>query len=100
MDAKTDGNMQAITVAAGEVIAGGHFNHVCSAGSGCLNPIPRRKLAGFTTTGSLDTTWHPPANSRLGVYALTAGSGELPVGGDFTKVAAVAVLHFARFGLS
>ncbi len=97
---RVDGNVQAITVAGGEIVAGGHFNHLCDAGSGCLNPIPRRKLAAFTATGSLDTAWHPPANSRLGVYALFATATQLIAGGDFTKIAGVFVSHLARFAIA
>ena len=94
---KLNGNVQAITAAGGEIVAGGHFDYLCNKGAGCVNPLPRRKLAAFTPSGALDTSWHPAANSRLGVYALFASATRLYVGGDFTKVAGVEASHLARF---
>jgi hypothetical protein len=36
-------------------------------------------------TGEVDA-WNPGANSSLGVFALTASSDALHVGGDFTRI--------------
>ena len=96
--AQTDGNVQAITTAAGEVVAGGHFDNICDWGTDCANPIVRHKLAAFDqASGKLDTRWHPSVNSPLGVFALLGTPGWLEVGGDFTKVGGVAQPHYARF---
>jgi hypothetical protein len=99
--AQTDGNVQAITVAGGQVIPGGHFNNFCDLGTGCRNPVTRHKIAALDEqTGALDPSWHPVVNSKLGVFAALGTASQLEIGGDFTKVAGVAQAHFARFATS
>jgi trimeric autotransporter adhesin len=96
----TNGNVQAITVFAGEVYAGGHYTDYCGPQGGqhtCTNPTPRSKmLAVDESTGALQA-WNPSVNSALGVFALAGGDGFLEMGGDFTKVAGVSQQGFAIF---
>ena len=37
--AQTDGNVEAVTVANGEVIAGGHYQNFCDLGTNCQTPL-------------------------------------------------------------
>jgi hypothetical protein len=91
-----DGNVQAVTVSDGEVVAGGHFNNLCDLGTNCANPTVRRHLAALDPgSGSLVTTWAPSVNSDLGVFALADTTTGLAVGGDFTKIGGVAQAHLA-----
>ena len=99
--AQTDGNVEAVTVANGEVIAGGHYQNFCNLGTDCTNPIARQHVAALNaSTGALDATWHPSVNSSLGVYALAATSADLFLGGDFTKVGGVDQEHFADMAIT
>jgi hypothetical protein len=91
-----DGNVQAIGISDGEVIAGGHFQNICDPGTNCTNPIVRNHIAAFDpSTGNLDTTWAPSVNSDLGVFALADTSTGLAVGGDFTRIGATDQAHLA-----
>jgi hypothetical protein len=91
-----DGNVQAIGVSDGEVIAGGHFQNICDPGTNCTNPIVRNHIAAFDpSTGDLDTTWAPSVNSDLGVFALADTSTGLAVGGDFTRIGGADQAHLA-----
>jgi hypothetical protein len=91
-----DGNVQAIGVSDGEVIAGGHFQNICDPGTNCTNPIVRNHIAAFDpSNGDLDTTWAPSVNSDLGVFALADTSTGLAVGGDFTRIGGSDQAHLA-----
>jgi Domain of unknown function (DUF5122) beta-propeller len=91
-----DGNVQAITVSDGEVIAGGHFDNLCDVGTNCSNAIVRHHIAALSPAdGALDTGWSPSANSNLGVFALADTATGLAVGGDFTKIGGVSQAHLA-----
>ncbi len=91
-----DGNVQALTLSDGELVAGGHFNNLCTVGTNCANPIVRHHIAALDpATGNLDTTWAPNVNSDLGVFALADTSTGLALGGDFTAVGGVAQAHLA-----
>ena len=91
-----DGNVQALTVSDGEVIAGGHFQNLCDVGTNCANPIVRHHIAALDpASGALDTTWAPNVNSDLGVFALADTSVGLAVGGDFTNFGGTAQAHLA-----
>ena len=91
-----DGNVQAVTVSDGEVIAGGHFQNICDPGTNCTNPIVRNHIAGFDpSSGALDTSWAPSVNSDLGVFALADTSAGLAVGGDFTRIGGLDQAHLA-----
>jgi hypothetical protein len=99
--AQTDGNVEAVTVANGEVIAGGHYQNFCDAGTNCQNPIVRHHIAALNaSTGVLDTTWHPNVNSSLGVYSLAATATDLYLGGDFTAVGGIDQEHFADLAIT
>ena len=39
----------------------------------------------------------PAVNTALGIEAVGADNGRVAVGGEFTRIAGVAVSHFARF---
>jgi hypothetical protein len=91
-----DGNVQAIGISDGEVIAGGHFQNICDPGTNCANPIVRHHIAAFDpATGALDTSWAPSVNSDLGVFALADTSTGLAVGGDFTRIGGADQAHLA-----
>jgi hypothetical protein len=91
---QTDGGVQAIALFDGLLYAGGHFDNVCvdhttgpTSGFSCpVASAARHKLMAVDpATGEVDA-WDPGANSSLGVFALTASSGALHVGGDFTRI--------------
>jgi outer membrane protein assembly factor BamB len=96
----TDGNVQALAAAAGEVYVGGHFENSCGPGAGaevCAKPTGRQKLFAVSNqTGSLQA-WNPRPNSVHGVFALAAWGGQLAAGGDFTKIDQDAQQAFAIF---
>ena len=48
-------------------------------------------------TGQTLQGWNPAVNTALGIEALAANGTYIAIGGEFTKVAGVAVQHFARF---
>ncbi|HEU0194571.1 MAG TPA: hypothetical protein VFQ71_10255 [Gaiellales bacterium] len=97
----TNGNVQAVTVMDGVVYVGGHYTEYCGPQGGqhtCTNPIARSKLLAVDeATGTLNSIWHPAANSTLGVFALDGAGGRLALGGDFTKLAGVAQQGFGEF---
>ena len=89
----TDGDVQAIGLFEGQVIAGGHF--VLTSGK----DIPR--LAAVSTAGVLDTSWRPnPNGTDSGTWAIAGTSaGRLYVGGGFSAVGGNgAFKKFAQFG--
>ena len=104
--AQLDGDVHGLALAGGEVVAGGHFNNYCQGGTGsgspfvCTTPITRHHILALSTSGNLDTTWHPSLNSSLGVFAEHATSSKLYIGGDFTTVSGVSQPHFARFTIT
>jgi hypothetical protein len=88
----TDGNVQALTLSDGELIAGGHFGSFCVGGT-C---VVRHHIAAVNPAdGSLDGTWAPNVNSTLGVFALADTTIGLALGGDFTSVGGFAQAHLA-----
>jgi hypothetical protein len=88
----TDGNVQAMTLSDGELIAGGHFGNFCVGGTCAV----RHHIAAVTpANGSLDGTWAPNVNSTLGVFALADTTIGLALGGDFTSVGGFAQAHLA-----
>ena len=96
-----DGNVQGVAVTGSELVAGGHFDNVCDAGTNCQNPIVRHKvLAANLTTGALDTGWHPSVNSSLGVFGVAATSAKVMIGGDFTKAGGLVQAHYAQFSVT
>jgi hypothetical protein len=88
----TDGNVQAMTLSDGELIAGGHFGNFCVGGTCTV----RHHIAAVNpANGSLDGTWAPNVNSTLGVFALADTTIGLALGGDFTSVGGFAQAHLA-----
>jgi hypothetical protein len=88
----TDGNVQAMTISDGELIAGGHFGNFCVSGTCAV----RHHIAAVNpANGSLDGTWAPNVNSTLGVFALADTTAGLALGGDFTSVGGFAHAHLA-----
>jgi hypothetical protein len=88
----TDGDVQAIGLFEGKVIAGGHF--VTTSGK----DIPR--LAALSAAGALDTSWRPnPNGTDSGTWAIAGtGAGRLYVGGGFSAVGGNGALRkFAQF---
>jgi hypothetical protein len=91
-----DGNVQAMAVSDSKVVAGGHFNNLCTFGTNCANPVIRNHIAALNpSNGDLDTTWAPNVNSTLGVFALADTTTGLAVGGDFTKIGGASQAHLA-----
>jgi hypothetical protein len=99
----TNGDVQAIGYAGGEVIAGGHFGKVL--GQNGTN-VKIKKLAALDpATGLVDTAWRPaptPATS-LGVWGITGpGPGnadKLFIGGDFTGLKQFPSWRFGQYSV-
>lgn len=98
---QTDGNVESVVVANGELVAGGHYNNFCDLNTNCTNPVIRHHIAALNLlSGAIDTTWHPDLDSTLGDFSLFATATDLYLGGDFTKVGGVDQEHFADLALS
>lgn len=89
----TSGNVQAITVAAGQVVIGGHFTTIGS--------LTRNRIAALNmSTGAVDPAFNPSLTGQWGgPWALSADASHLYVGGQFTMVGPESRTFFARFGL-
>ncbi len=87
-----NGDVERVTPYQGDVITGGHFTTF-----GAFNS--QHLVALSQTTGKVDTTWQPSANSIHGVFALGAYGQDLYAGGDFTRwfPGSVAQAHYADF---
>lgn len=98
---QTDGNVETVAVAGGELVAGGHFNNFCDWKTNCTNPVARQHIAALDlTTGAIDPNWAPSLNSILGDFTLTATATNLYLGGDFTTVNGVDQEHFADLAIT
>jgi hypothetical protein len=97
-----DGDVQAVTLSGGEVLAGGHFLNVCGTNAGggspwvCAVPVQRDRFFATDTTGAVQS-WDPGANSLYGVWALRADPQHVIAGGDFTVVDGSHQARFAEF---
>jgi hypothetical protein len=102
-----DGGFQAVTAVNGLVVAGGHFDDVCStpaqgAQGTCLQgQVTRHKfLMVDAATGTLQS-WNPDADSPLGDFALATSpdGSQVAAGGDFTqfKSRSIDQAHMALF---
>jgi hypothetical protein len=89
----TSGNVQAITVAGGQVVIGGHFTSI--------GGIARERIAALgMSTGVVDPAFDPSLTGQWGgPWALTADGSHLYVGGQFTMVGAESRSFLARFAL-
>jgi len=100
--ALTDGAVEAMALRQGVLYVGGRFANYCKGALGggtpftCTTPILRVHLLALSTSGAL-VRWTPGANSTKGVSAMSATSGGLQVGGDFTKIGGITQQGFARF---
>jgi hypothetical protein len=94
------GNVENVVVIDGIAYAGGHFEAYCGPIPGtnfCTRVALRNHLMAVDdATGALQS-WHPAANSNLGVFTIAAGPSTLAVGGDFTKLGGVAQQMFGMF---
>lgn len=100
-----DGDVQAVALAGGEVLAGGHFLNACGDTSGapgggspwvCTVPVQRDRLLATDANGALQS-WNPGANSLYGVWALRTDGTHVDAGGDFTLVDGSHQARFAEF---
>lgn len=100
-----DGDVQAVALAGGEVIAGGHFLNACGDTSGapgggspwvCTVPVQRDRFFATDANGALKS-WNPGANSLYGVWALRTDATHVVAGGDFTLVDGAHQARFAEF---
>jgi nitrite reductase/ring-hydroxylating ferredoxin subunit len=87
---RTDGDVAAVAVFDGQVIAGGHFRYYENQFRGHIAAVD-------AVTGALDANWHPRLNGTVGVTAEFAASDHVYVGGTFTTVAGIAQARFASF---
>jgi hypothetical protein len=104
-----DGGFQAATLVGGMIVAGGHFDNVCttpdqgSHGTCTGGSVQRKKLILLTTSGVLQS-WAPQADSAEGDFALTtnAAGTQVAAGGDFTHFhfGSVSQAHVAVFSFS
>jgi hypothetical protein len=104
-----DGNMIAVADVGGLIVAGGHFNFVCTSfvlgpHGVCNGPSSeRKKLAAVDANGVLQA-WAPNANSAQGAYAVRsdAAGDQVAVGGDFTSfhLKKVPQAHVALFSVN
>ncbi len=99
-----NGNVVGVALLDGFLYIAGHFTAYCGpimGFNGCPNNAggagARQKLAAINlSTWGLDP-WHPSANSSLGTFTISAGSGFVATGGDFTKLGGVAQQGFGAF---
>jgi hypothetical protein len=104
-----DGGFQAAVPVGGLIVAGGHFDNVCTTprqGSHgtCLDgKVQRRKLIAVNPSGVLQS-WAPQADSAEGDFSLAvnAAGTQVAAGGDFTHFhfGAVTQPHIAVFSFS
>jgi hypothetical protein len=94
------GNVENVVVIVGIAYAGGHFEAYCGAIPGsnfCTRVAMRNHLIAVDDATGVLQSWHPSANSNLGVFTIAAGPGTLAVGGDFTRLGGQAQQMFGLF---
>jgi hypothetical protein len=96
-----NGNVDALAVNDGVLYVGGHFTGYCGLimGNNFCTVVASRDhlLAVDDATGALET-WHPAANSSLGVFCAASNGGtQVAFGGDFTRLGGVAQQGFGFF---
>jgi PQQ-like domain len=89
----TSGNVQAVAVADGRVVIGGHFTSI--------GPITRNRIAALNmATGSVVPGFNPSITGQWGgPWALQTDRRHLYVGGQFTRVGSEPRTFLARFRL-
>jgi hypothetical protein len=88
-DPSADGDVYALTVAGGQVFAGGAF--------GTVGGLPRSRIASIGYDGAV-LPWNPSANGA--VRALTSSGSRLYVGGAFTAIGSTKRIKLAAFFLA
>jgi len=94
------GNVENVVVIDGIAYAGGHFEAYCGAIPGnnfCTRVAMRNHLIAVDDGTGVLQSWHPSANSNLGVFAIAAGPQTLVVGGDCTRLGGAAQQMFGMF---
>ncbi|HEY2789744.1 MAG TPA: hypothetical protein VGI72_09810 [Gaiellales bacterium] len=97
-----DGDVQTVSVAGSEILAGGHFLNVCSTNAGggtpwvCTVPMQRDRFFATDASGAVQS-WDPGGNSLYGVWALRSDAGHIVAGGDFTIVDGSHQARYAEF---
>jgi hypothetical protein len=100
-----DGDVQTVSVAGSEVLAGGHFLNACGDTSGppgsgspwvCTVPVQRDRFFATDPNGALQS-WNPGGNSLYGVWALRSDATHIVAGGDFTIVDGTHQARYAEF---
>jgi outer membrane protein assembly factor BamB len=100
-----DGDVQTVSVAGSEVLAGGHFLNACGDTSGapgggtpwvCTVPVQRERFFATDSNGTLQP-WNPGGNSLHGVWALRSDATHIAAGGDFTIVNGTHQARYAEF---
>lgn len=104
-----DGGFQAAVPIGGLIVAGGHFDNVCTTpnqgphGSCIDGSVQRRKLIAVSPSGVLQS-WAPQGDSAEGDFSLAvnAAGTQVAAGGDFTHFhfGAVTQPHLAVFSFS
>lgn len=86
LPAPVDRRIRAIAADADALYVGGYFD--------AIGGQMRHNIAKLTSTGSVDATWNPGADSI--VWALAVGGASLYVGGDFSTVGGQSIPGLAR----
>jgi hypothetical protein len=102
--ASTNGDVQAVGFAGGQLFAGGHFGEFLDQGG---TTVKIKKLAALDpATGLVDTGWKPgvaPAAS-LGVWGITGTDASNPdklfIGGDFTSLKQIPSWRFGQYSVT
>jgi len=90
----SNGNMQSVRLIGPTLYCGGHYG-----GTSSFLGATRQKLAAVVASTGALLPFNPKINSSLGTWSLGTQPGDpnLYLGGDFTKVTALAQPHFAIF---
>ncbi len=88
---RTDGDIQAVAATVDEVYIGGHWSDITA------QDVRQARLASLYALDGTLTPWAPGANGSFGVWAMTATSDSLLIGGDFTKTGGRRQPGFARY---
>jgi hypothetical protein len=100
-----DGDVQTVSVAGSEVLAGGHFVNACGDTSGapgggspwvCTVQVQRRRFFATNSAGALQP-WNPDGDSLYGVWALRSDATHIAAGGDFKVVDGIHQARYAEF---
>jgi hypothetical protein len=89
----SDGDVQAIALADGRVVAGGHFIGI---GGETIHHLAALDPA----TGTVDPTWAPQVNGSLGIAGMAVTPNELYIAGDFTAIGGSPYRSIASFAVT